>query len=265
LLEMKQRKALEEWQEAQVAAQSSSVKKIKPVTDVVEKEEELAEDDDLDIQPEAIEEEDETLAPGAEETELQDSGPAEVELSPEETEAWFHPVITPDMTAQSLSRSLLNFSLPGADERFDEISYDWQNAEKSQEFLRSQISKLKLTMVFDHIVASVLFKELYAKWQKAVADWQAKMKIALFKEYKAKQQTSKVQKAKTDEVGESAAEEADQAEDAPAAAGTVDIFEVQDICDVGDGRPLFVNFKSEDWELMHLRYELFLMMHIFKK
>merc|ERR1712061_209501 len=91
------------------------------------------------------------------------------------------------------------------------------------------------------------------------------MKICLFKEYKAKQQTSKVQKTKTDDAGESGAEEDDRKEDGPAPTGTVDIFEVEDICDVGDGRPLFVNFKSEDWELLHLRYEIFLMMHIFRK
>jgi len=45
----------------------------------------------------------------------------------------------------------------------------------------------------------------------------------------------------------------------------LDIFTVKDICDIGDGEPLFANFMFEDWALMSLRFELLLLVKSFKK
>jgi len=45
----------------------------------------------------------------------------------------------------------------------------------------------------------------------------------------------------------------------------LDIFSIEDVCDVGNGEPLFVNFSFEDWVLLSLRYELFLLIHAFRK
>merc|ERR1712061_129511 len=40
---------------------------------------------------------------------------------------------------------------------------------------------------------------------------------------------------------------------------------VEDVNDVGDGEPLFKEFAFEDWALLQLRYELFLLQAAFRK
>merc|ERR1719148_159620 len=46
----------------------------------------------------------------------------------------------------------------------------------------------------------------------------------------------------------------------------VDIFGVEDVCDLKDGvnGPLFSNFAFEDWALLSLRFELHLLVHSFR-
>merc|ERR1719414_1734030 len=44
----------------------------------------------------------------------------------------------------------------------------------------------------------------------------------------------------------------------------IDIYTVEDICDVGGGEPLFSNFAFEDWALLSLRFELHLLQAAFK-
>merc|ERR1719343_157906 len=44
-----------------------------------------------------------------------------------------------------------------------------------------------------------------------------------------------------------------------------DIFSVQDVNDIGNGEPLFKDFAFEDWAMLQLRYELFLLQAAFKK
>merc|ERR1712048_336160 len=45
----------------------------------------------------------------------------------------------------------------------------------------------------------------------------------------------------------------------------VDIFSIENVCDVGNGEPLFLDFESHDWALMTLRWELHLLATAFKK
>merc|ERR1712032_1249420 len=47
-------------------------------------------------------------------------------------------------------------------------------------------------------------------------------------------------------------------------SANVDIFSLEDICNIGDGEPLFANFMFEDWALMSLRFELHLLVRTFK-
>jgi len=44
----------------------------------------------------------------------------------------------------------------------------------------------------------------------------------------------------------------------------LDVFMIQDINDIGNGKPLFMNFVYEDWTLLSLRYELHLLVYAFK-
>jgi len=45
----------------------------------------------------------------------------------------------------------------------------------------------------------------------------------------------------------------------------VDIFGVEDICDIGDTSPLFKMFGFEDWAMLGIRFELHLLSHAFTK
>ncbi|CAE7742529.1 desi2, partial [Symbiodinium pilosum] len=42
-----------------------------------------------------------------------------------------------------------------------------------------------------------------------------------------------------------------------------DVFEMEDVTDIGTGEPLFFNFGFEDWALLSLRFELHLLAHAF--
>jgi len=46
---------------------------------------------------------------------------------------------------------------------------------------------------------------------------------------------------------------------------TIDVFEVDDIFNVGGKQPIFSQFGFEDWALMSLRFELNLLVHAFRK
>merc|ERR1712151_865997 len=45
----------------------------------------------------------------------------------------------------------------------------------------------------------------------------------------------------------------------------IDVFAVKDLTDIGDGEPLYGNFKFEDWTLLELRVTLHLLVRAFKK
>ena len=45
----------------------------------------------------------------------------------------------------------------------------------------------------------------------------------------------------------------------------VEVFDVEDVCDIGSGEPLFSCFTFEDWALLGIRFELQLLLLAFKK
>lgn len=68
------------------------------------------------------------------------------------------------------------------------------------------------------------------------------------------------------EVEKPPAEAPKEEEPKPKAKPVVDdIFAVEDVSDVGGGEPLFSKFSFEDWALLSLRLELYLMVHAFAK
>jgi len=75
-------------------------------------------------------------------------------------------------------------------------------------------------------------------------------------------------RAKTDESG---ADKDDEEKDPLQQLGEemdaedIDIFGIDDICDLGTGEPLFSNFAFEDWALLSLRFELHLLAHAFRR
>ncbi|CAE7864735.1 unnamed protein product [Symbiodinium sp. KB8] len=42
-----------------------------------------------------------------------------------------------------------------------------------------------------------------------------------------------------------------------------DVFSVEDVCDVGEGKPLFANFAYEDWAMLSLRAEMNMLIQSF--
>lgn len=70
--------------------------------------------------------------------------------------------------------------------------------------------------------------------------------------------------ARADEGDKPKAEEAPKEEEA-APAEVASALTVADILDIGDGEPLFANFALEDWILLSLRFELFVMARSFAK
>jgi len=51
----------------------------------------------------------------------------------------------------------------------------------------------------------------------------------------------------------------------PPTLDELDIFSVKDVCDIGGGMPIFAKFEFEDWALLSLRFELWLLVHAFKR
>merc|ERR1719253_819507 len=45
----------------------------------------------------------------------------------------------------------------------------------------------------------------------------------------------------------------------------LDVFGVENVLDTGKGKPLFADYTWEDWALLSLRVELYLLVHAFKK
>eukprot|EP00929_Paragymnodinium_shiwhaense_P077131 TRINITY_DN396_c1_g1_i3.p1 TRINITY_DN396_c1_g1~~TRINITY_DN396_c1_g1_i3.p1 ORF type:complete len:941 (-),score=453.39 TRINITY_DN396_c1_g1_i3:331-3153(-) len=73
-----------------------------------------------------------------------------------------------------------------------------------------------------------------------------------------KKEEEKKEEEKKDEPMEEPEEEAPELE-------SIDIFDADDVTNVGAGMPLFRDFQHEDWALMNLRYNLYLLLHSFKK
>lgn len=60
-------------------------------------------------------------------------------------------------------------------------------------------------------------------------------------------------------------EEKEETEDPAVDFEKLDVFGVEDILDVGGGQPIFSAFTFEDWTMVSLRFELYLLTHAFRK
>jgi len=146
----------------------------------------------------------------------------------------------PDISAKVLDKCYGEFGLPTKTEGFDEIKYEWQKEKASTEYLRNWVLERKRTSRIDTLQPSEWFKTKHAEFTKKIGEWQAKQKTV--------KATSK--KKTEDEADESAG---------------IDIFSIEDVCDVGKGVPLFLDFEAHDWALMTLRWEMHLLATAFKK
>merc|ERR1712048_1093089 len=184
-------------------------------------------------------EEEEPKAEGKEEEEEEeDKGPEQAVLTEEDEKIWFTKPSVADLTDQVLEKHFSEFSIPDKDEGFDEVTFEWQKEKESKQYVQNWVLERKRTTRMEHLQPSGWFKTQAAEFSKKLQEWQTKQKTA--------QETAKKKPDDDEDLDK-------------------DIFTIQDICDVGDGEPLFLNFTPEDWALMSLRWELHLLAAAFKK
>lgn len=221
----KKRKALAEEKKKEEEAKKAAEEKKEG--DEEKKEEEKKADDPVS--------EDEKEEP--EEPEMGDS-PA-VELTDEEKSVNFVPNRVHDLTRTVMTATFATFSTPDKEEGFDEVKYEWDKADKAKQYLEKWILGKKLTTRIENIKPGEEFTAKAAEWATLSKKWQDALKA-----FKA--------------AGKTPVKKVEDGED-------IDIFSVEDVCDVGDGVPLFDNFGFEDFELLKLRFELSALVISFKK
>merc|ERR1711920_779878 len=107
----------------------------------------------------------------------EEEGPPKVELTEEEEKMWFRPQPgAPDLTSTVLSQSFAYFTIPGKDEGFDDIRFEWQGEGTSKEYLRKWVLEKKLTSRIEDLQPSQWFKDKLVEWQKTYQEWQQKQK-----------------------------------------------------------------------------------------
>jgi len=88
-------------------------------------------------------------------------------------------------------------------------------------------------------------------------------------EEKAEAEQTEEEKKKAEEEAKAQEEKAEESIDymklleEEIEANEVDVFELPDVTDTGEGEPLFCNFAFEDWAMLSLRYEIHLLTHSF--
>eukprot|EP00932_Pfiesteria_piscicida_P021975 SRR837773.8748.p1 GENE.SRR837773.8748~~SRR837773.8748.p1 ORF type:complete len:807 (-),score=339.40 SRR837773.8748:79-2499(-) len=186
-----------------------------------------------------------------------------VELTDEEKALWYRKGAVADMSETAVSKHFMNFTLPGKEEGFDEITYEWQSQDAAEKLMKDWIFAKKLTQRVETVQPGQFFKDAWAEWVKTVPQWKK-----LQGQWKDPNQR-KALLAKRLEAKKKAAEE--KGEPAPSDepveldADSLDVATVDDVADIGNGEPLFAHFAYEDWALLSARYEMHLLLHSFKK
>eukprot|EP00931_Biecheleriopsis_adriatica_P077427 TRINITY_DN50_c0_g1_i3.p1 TRINITY_DN50_c0_g1~~TRINITY_DN50_c0_g1_i3.p1 ORF type:complete len:821 (-),score=308.17 TRINITY_DN50_c0_g1_i3:116-2341(-) len=203
------------------------------------KEEETKKEDEEETKAEDKAQEKAKEEPKEEEMEDLGDEPPTAELSEEEQKLFFLPKgpIT-DLAPSVLNKSFANFTIPEAEEGFDAVNFEWQPEAKAKEYLAKWVLETKATALIEDLVPSKYFQEKYGAFTKQNLEWQGKQKAF-----------------KANPPKEAAAVE----------APTDDIFKVEDVNDIGGGKPLYADFGPEDWALLQLRSELYLLQDAFKK
>jgi len=202
-----------------------------------------------------------------EDDKLAEQQPPKVELTDEERRTWFVRPPNPDMNPWTLSSTFAKFTLPSKEEGFDDVHYEWLQKTKCTEYLKEWILSRKLTIRIEDILPSEWFGEQWVSWQNQLqkwmqkqGEWAAACKKGPVKEVDGKEGEEAEKKVEAPDVKEEAKEGKEDADEEE-----LDVFGVEDVCDIGKGEPLFANFTFEDWALLSLRYELHLLAHAFRR
>jgi len=191
--------------------------------------------------------------------EEEETEPPEVELTEEEKKKHFRQHPFSDLAPTALSASYAKFSLPKKDEGFQLIEFAWSGEKDCVAYFKKWQRDKKFSCRIEDLKPSAWFQEKATEWQKVLKEWNAKQKS-----FKAKVKEAKAGTKKEGEDEEENKEEEDADMDEDDDDG-VDIFTVEDVTDVGNGEPLFKEFSFEDWVLVQLRCELYLLVKAFLK
>uniref|UniRef100_A0A7S1WG85 B30.2/SPRY domain-containing protein n=1 Tax=Alexandrium catenella TaxID=2925 RepID=A0A7S1WG85_ALECA len=164
---------------------------------------------------------------------------SEDELRPPEEPALgedvcFLPVETglSDLSEKALTGSYSHFTVPGDDEGFDEVRFEWSGRDEAEQYLQRWVTEKKATLIVDGLKPGTWFHARLKEWHKVRQDLRTS-----FSKYKSSGSDADVSAIKLEDV---------------------DVHN----CD-GDGTPIYANFKYEDWLLLSWRYELHLLVHAF--
>lgn len=191
-----------------------------------------------------------------------------IELTEEEKAKWFRTLEPPDLSSSTLAKCFADFSIPADDEGFDEVRYVWQPKDECQKIISEWVLDHKKTMRIEDLNPSTWFRERIERWQHQYQEWKRKQS-----EIREAVRKGEFRKRPRKEVSADPGNDAEMKEGdeggAPEGQAEVndedlDVFGVEDVMDIGDGRPLFLSFVYEDWVLLSLRYELHLLVHAFK-
>merc|ERR1740121_260763 len=171
------------------------------------------------------------------------------ELTEEEKKLTFRKKDAPDLGQKVLATSYAKFTLPEADEGFDDIQYVWQPEAECKEYMKKWVLERKLTQRVEELQPSDWFKGKWTEWQKLVGTWKRK---------------KEAEKKDGEDGEEKEPEPEEEKQPMDINAEDLDVFAVEDVTDIGKGEPLFANFVYEDWTLLSLRFEMHLLAHAFK-
>jgi len=192
-----------------------------------------------------------------------------------------------DVSPFALSQIVLKGSLPDLSEGFDDVVYAWQPYEEAKTHMRRWSLERKIGVRVEDIQPSDWFREKWSLWQNDLQAWEAK-----HKEYKSGRRhdgSGSVREDSGKDVGDGAGkdgkccstngravakddmktceEDLDYEQELmeETLSQDTDVFHAEHASDIGDERPLFARFESEDWILLNLRFEVHLLVHAFKR
>lgn len=220
---------------------------------------------------EAVDEkEDEAMGAAEQEDEAKTEEDKPVELTEEEKQLWYRKRDTPDISENLLGKSYASFTLPTKEEGFDEIKYVWQPQADAEAYFRNWLLEQKRTQKAEDLEPSAWFKEEFDRWKKALQEWKKKQhefKDPVKRKYAQKKKEDELKKKQQEEGADAA--DADQeetkAEPMDITVADDDVPSVEDVADIGNGKPLFSDFVYEDWVLLSTCFELHLLIHSFRK
>eukprot|EP00429_Kryptoperidinium_foliaceum_P083983 CAMPEP_0176217372 /NCGR_PEP_ID=MMETSP0121_2-20121125/17660_1 /TAXON_ID=160619 /ORGANISM="Kryptoperidinium foliaceum, Strain CCMP 1326" /LENGTH=922 /DNA_ID=CAMNT_0017556503 /DNA_START=15 /DNA_END=2781 /DNA_ORIENTATION=+ len=191
-----------------------------------------------------------------------------VELTEEEKAAPCRKAAIPDVQDRVLRKAFADFTLPSQEEGFDCIAYPWQPADACAKVLKEWVLEQKRTQLVEDLQPGEWFKEQTSKWEGLCKEWRkAQTDYSDTDKGKAKAKAAEDKKSAADgEAKEGEAEEASEgAQPMEINSDDLDVFEVKNVCDIGNGQPLFASFAYEDWTLLSTRFEMHLLLHAFKR